>query len=108
MAVVDVTDDSFESDVLKNDLPVLVDFWAEWCGPCKMMAPVIDALAESYNETVRFCKLDTDANPNTAQNYQITGIPCCIIFKGGEEVGRIIGFRAQDALETELKEVLGL
>ena len=107
MAVLNVSDDSFETDVLKNEKPVLVDFWAEWCGPCKMMAPVIDSLAEEH-ENIQFAKLDTDANPNSAQSYQITGIPCCIVFKGGEEVGRIIGFRAKDALETELKEILGL
>ena len=103
----DVTDAQFQTEVLENDKYVLVDFWAEWCGPCRMMKPVVDAMADKYTDTVAIFKMDTDANPDTAQKYQIAGIPCCIGFKGGEEVGRIVGYRAEDAFEEELNTIVG-
>ena len=105
MAVNTVKDDSFKTEVLENELPTLVDFWAEWCGPCRMMAPVIEKLSERYQGKISFYKMDTDENPETAQNAQITGIPCCIVYKGGEEVGRIVGYRAEDAFAEELDKL---
>ena len=84
VSVIDITDDNFETEVLKSDLPVLVDFWAEWCGPCKVLGPIIDEVAPEYDGKIKFTKLNIDQNPATAPNYQIRGIPTILIFKNGE------------------------
>ena len=107
MALDQITDANFEEKVLKNSKPVLVDFWAEWCGPCRMLAPVIEAVATSHADKLDVVKMDTDANPTTPQQLEITGLPTCILFKDGKEVSRIIGFRSQDALEEEIESALG-
>jgi thioredoxin 1 len=86
-----VTDDSFESDVLKSDEPVLVDYWAEWCGPCKMIAPVLDEIASEYAGRVKVAKLNIDDNPNTPPRYGIRGIPTLMLFKGGEVEATKVG-----------------
>jgi thioredoxin 1 len=86
-----VTDASFEDDVLKAQGPVLVDFWAPWCGPCKMIAPILEELAEEYGDKLKVCKLDVDANPATAPKYNIKGIPTLIIFKNGEAAAKKVG-----------------
>ena len=85
------TDNNFETDVLKAAPPVLVDFWAEWCGPCKRIAPTVDALAAEYAGKVTVGKLDVDANPNVSFKYQVMGIPTLLLFKGGQVVGQIVG-----------------
>lgn len=86
-----VTDSSFEADVLKSDTPVLVDFWATWCGPCRAVAPVIEKLAEDYAGKVKVRKLDTDANQATAMRYNIRSIPTILLFKGGKPVDVVVG-----------------
>ena len=90
-AIVHVTDDSFEEEVLKSDKPVLVDFWAAWCGPCKMIAPVLDELAESHADKIKIAKLDVDANKEIPGKFNIRGIPTLIIFKNGEPDSTKVG-----------------
>ena len=89
--IVHVTDDSFESDVLKSGEPVLIDYWAEWCGPCKMIAPVLDELATEYSGRLKVAKLNIDENPNTPPRYGIRGIPTLMLFKNGEVEATKVG-----------------
>jgi len=89
--IVHVTDDSFESEVLQSSEPVLVDYWAEWCGPCKMIAPVLDDIAEEYSGKVKIAKLNIDDNPNTPPRYGIRGIPTLMLFKNGEVEATKVG-----------------
>jgi thioredoxin 1 len=96
------TDQNFEEEVLKSNEPVLVDFWAEWCMPCKMLAPTIDKLATDYTGKVKVGKLDTDSNRDVAMRFSISAIPTVILFKGGEIVQRFVGLRQ----EKDFKEVL--
>src|SRR5947199_6844993 len=96
--VTEVSDSSFEQDVLNADQPVLVDFWAEWCAPCRMLAPTVDAVAEKYAGTARVVKLNVDDNPTVSQKYGIKGIPTLILFKGGKEEERIVGATSKEAI----------
>jgi thioredoxin 1 len=105
-APVPITDASFEKDVLQSKLPVLVDFWAPWCGPCHMIAPVLDRLAQSYAGRLTIAKLNVDENPMAAGRYQITGIPHLIMFKNGEIVGRLVGAQPQQNIEQLIKRHL--
>ncbi len=107
MGVTSVTDSNFDAEVLKSDRPVLVDFWAEWCGPCRMLAPVIESISEKYSSQLKVVKLDTDENQVTAQESEITGIPCCILFKDGSEIARFTGYRPLAAFEAELIKHIG-
>ena len=102
----EVTDADFESEVLKSDLPVLVDFWAPWCGPCRMVAPVVEDLAGEYDGKVKFVKLNTDDNIETASRYGIRSIPTLLVFKGGEAVDQVIGFRPKSDLKRTLDKSL--
>ncbi|GBD24287.1 Thioredoxin 1 [bacterium HR29] len=102
----DVTDATFESEVLKSDLPALVDFWAPWCGPCRMIAPIVAELSAEYAGKVNFFKLNTDENPSTPAKYGIRSIPSLLIFKNGQLKGTIVGFRPKSDLKKRLDEVL--
>ena len=102
----DVTDGTFETEVLKSDRPVLVDFWAPWCGPCFMVAPVVEELAEEYGGKVKFLKLNTDDNMNTASTYGIRAIPTLLMFKGGQPIEQIVGFRPKGDLKRVIDKVL--
>ena len=102
-----VTDDTFESVVLKSEKPVLVDYWAEWCGPCRQVAPVLEAIATEHAGKLDIVKLNVDENPLTAQKYGILNIPTLGVFSGGEVVKELVGARSKSALERELAEFLG-
>lgn len=104
--LVHVTDDSFEAEVLKASGPVLVDFWATWCGPCKMIAPVLDELAGEYAGKLKIAKLDVDANPGTAPKYNIKGIPTLIIFKNGQVAGTKVGALSRSQLAAFIDSVI--
>lgn len=96
--VKEVTDSAFEQEVLRANKPVLVDFWADWCGPCRMLAPTIEAIAAEHSEAVSFVKLNVDQNPTTTASYGIKGIPTLILFAEGKEVERIVGAAGKDAI----------
>lgn len=101
-----ITDASFDVDVLKNDKPVLVDYWAEWCAPCRMVAPVLEEIASEHGDKIDIVKLNIDDNPETAQRYGIMQIPTLGVFSGGEVVKQIIGAKPKAALLSELSEFL--
>ena len=98
MPVLNTTDKNFKNDVLESSKPVLVDFWAEWCGPCKMIAPVLEELASEYGEKLKICKMDVDANPETAPKYGIRGIPTLILFNNGDVAGTKVGALSKSQL----------
>jgi thioredoxin len=105
-AYIEVTDQNFQQQVLGSDQPVIVDFWAEWCGPCRMMAPHFEALANEYKGRVVFAKLDTDANPGVPTAFGIRGIPTLILFRGGKEVDRIVGAVPRDRVKSHIESAL--
>lgn len=97
-----VTDGSFNEDVLQAQVPVLVDFWAAWCGPCRMIAPVVEELANAYEGRAKVVKLDVDANEGTAAQYNITSIPTLLVFKGGKVVDQVVGVTSKKVLAAKL------
>ena len=101
-----VTDDTFATDVLKADRPVLVDFWAEWCGPCKMIAPILEQIADEQAGRMTLSKLDVDQNMETARRFEVMSIPTLILFKDGEPVHRLVGAKSKAQLEKELETFL--
>jgi thioredoxin 1 len=102
-----VTDNSFDEIVLKSTSPVLVDFWATWCKPCLMVAPILEELTQEYSGKLTIAKLDVDQNQQTAQKYHVMSIPTMIIFKQGKPVANIVGFKPKDKLKQELDAALG-
>ena len=101
-----VTDASFEQDVLSNEKTVLVDFWAEWCGPCRAVGPILDQIAAEHADKIEIVKLNVDENPQTAAKYQITSIPAMKVYQGGEVVKTVIGAKPKPALEQDLAAYL--
>jgi len=98
--IVEVTDDNFDTEVLQSDVPVLVDYWAEWCGPCKMIAPILDEIAEEYGDKVKIAKLNIDNNQNTPPKYGIRGIPTLMLFKNGSVEGTKVGALSKTQLAS--------
>ncbi len=102
----EVTDATFDNDVIKSDLPTLVDFWAPWCGPCRMVAPIVGELSEEFAGKVNFVKMNTDENPAVPGKFGIRSIPSLLIFQGGELKGTIVGFRPKSDIKKRLEEAL--
>ena len=105
-AVASVEDTDFEQIVLESDRPVVVDFWAPWCGPCRMVSPIVEELSTEYGDAVRFTKMNTDENENTMIQYGITSIPTLIIFRDGQEVNRLVGFAPKEQLRRQIDRSL--
>lgn len=106
MGARDVTDATFQSEVLASSKPIMVDFWAEWCGPCRAVSPILDQIATEHSDKIDVVKLNVDDNPETAMAYQITSIPTMKVFRNGEVVKTVIGAKPKPALEADLQEFL--
>ena len=101
-----VSDKTFEEEVIKSDIPVLVDFWADWCAPCKMIAPIVEQLATEYDGKVKFAKVDVDTNPGAATTYGVRSIPTLLIFKEGSPVGQVVGTVSKSELHRRIEEAV--
>lgn len=106
MSVKEINDAVFETEVAKSSLPVLVDFWAVWCGPCRMIAPVVEELSKEYAGKMKFCKVNVDDNNETAVNFGIRSIPTLLLFKNGEIAGQVVGAVSKETLKAKIEEVL--
>jgi len=105
--IFEVTDSNFDQDVLKSDQPVLVDFWAAWCGPCRAIAPIVEELAQEFQGKIKVGKMDVDRNNATPMRYKVTGIPTLLVFKGGQVVEQLVGYRPKDAIQQALQKHVG-
>jgi len=106
MALIYITSKNFETEVTKSKTPVIIDFYADWCGPCKLMAPIFEELAKDYAGKLKFLKLDTDAEQDLAQHYEIRSIPCLVVLNKGKEVDRIVGFMDKAILKKSIDALL--
>jgi thioredoxin 1 len=106
--VKDITDNNFETEVMKSNVPVLVDFWAEWCPPCRAMTPIVESLAQKFGGSAKIVKLNVDDNPSVTQRFGIKGIPTMIVFKGGKEAERLVGATNEGAIARLIEEQIGV
>lgn len=106
MKIVELTKDNFDEEVLAAKVPVLIDFWASWCGPCRMQSPIVDAVAEEMGEKVKVCKANVDEQPELAMNYQIASIPTLVFMKYGEFKSRMVGLQDQETITSFLNQLL--
>ena len=106
MGVLEVSDATFDQEVLRSEQPVLVDFWAVWCGPCKAIAPIVDSVAAQYAGKLKVAKVNVDQNSATPSRYGIRGIPALLLFKGGKVTDQVVGFVPQDVIEQKIKRLL--
>jgi thioredoxin 1 len=103
--IFEITDDNFDQEVLKSQTPVLVDFWATWCGPCKALAPTVEQLSTHYSGKIKFCKVDVDHNPNQAARFGVRSIPTLILFKNGQSIGQLVGNVPKPTIEELFKKM---
>ena len=106
MSEIQLTDDSFEKEVVQSDAPVLVDFWAPWCGPCRMLAPVIEELSKEYTGKIKVAKINTDDHPNAASRFKISAIPTLLFFKGGKVVEQLVGVHSKAEIKKTLDSLV--
>ncbi len=106
-AILEVTDANFDADVLKSEKPVLIDFWAAWCGPCRALAPIVDEVADAYKDKVKVAKMDVDRNSATPMRYNVRGIPTLLVIKGGEVKEQIVGYVGKDVIQKALDKHIG-
>jgi thioredoxin 1 len=106
-SIFEVSDSNFDQDVLKSEQPVLVDFWAAWCGPCRAIAPIVEELAQHFQGKIKVGKMDVDRNSATPMRYKVTGIPTLLVFKGGQVVEQLVGYRPKEAIQQALEKHIG-
>lgn len=106
MTLINVTKENFDSDIMKSDIPVIIDFWAEWCAPCKMMGPVFEELSREYEGKLKFAKFDTDGNHELIGQFSIQGIPALIVLKNSKEIDRIVGFAPKQILKDKIDKIM--
>lgn len=106
MTALNITEENFSKEVLESDIPVFIDFWAPWCGPCKALTPIIDELASEYQDKVKICKINVDENMGLSAKFQITSIPCMILFKEGKPIMKMIGIKPKEELKKVLNDAI--
>ena len=104
--MLEITESNFEKEVLKSDIPVVLDFWAEWCGPCRMLAPVFEELSRDFKGRLKFAKVNVDENDKVANKFGVRGIPCLVVTNKGEEIDRIVGYAPKEILKKKIEEMI--